>query len=940
MIGRTLVSLHPRRASSAKLHKKKHRVLRGELLEPRMMLDGMGFSASSTEFYPLAAMANARASVNSAPALARSIAINNNTTIYGKTASLSVLGRDNGGESALTYTWAVTSSPAGGRATFVVNGSNAAKYTAATFTKAGTYKCTVKIVDAAGLSVSASKSVVVSPTLTSVKVKTAAGQLVNPNSAWTVSGTSQTFVAQGFDQFGCALTARPTFKWSSTSIPSNAIKPKLTTSGGAVSETFRKAGNYGLQLQVKGARNAAVTVNLAISVVQTTSGVRNQPTTPSHVSGTSLKLPAPTLVDQFGSVIAGVANFSWSTLALPVNATSPTFASSCGITTATFGMAGSYTLKARAVNVPSISFTSTVIVHQTLSSITVSPNTPSVLQGAAQQFQAQAFDQFHRGMVNRPAFTWSAGGGTINASGLFTAPSDLAACIVTARSGSISGFTSVTIAPIVNTTDLAALADNLDDDGSISRLDMIQILRSAGNDGIVDAAEFADMQTLVGTGSTWNMPSYVQVLAADIVNGNAANAKFQGQTLGNLAVGSSATQLNRLIDKWFFGADHPTFCHSTLTYQAVAGSLFTNTPSHNDGRQGALGDCYFISALGRLADINPSAVQNMFLDNGDGTYTVRFYTGTYGTIYNFSDGSISAGFRRGVGTADYVTVDRMLPVGPTGILVYANYGAMYTNTANTLWLALAEKAYAQWNETGKEGRDGLNAYASIQGGWMATVDAQVLGYNATDYVLPRTQKQVLVDALASNKAVTIGTLQWSGTNYGLYSSHAYAITGYDAATDTFTLYNPWGYSHPGPLTWSQLQAACSQFVVADTSQTVSISGLTLSGASLQTSLVSQTLNETSDILPAASATQDPDAIHSRQFSDAVASPSFALESLQNHRMYSRQIRFDIPEDSRHTSSLVDALFSDPDFIAEDAVGLAAQSLIHDFHYNRVAIDWI
>jgi hypothetical protein len=263
----------------------------------------------------------------------------------------------------------------------------------------------------------------------------------------------------------------------------------------------------------------------------------------------------------------------------------------------------------------------------------------------------------------------------------------------------------------------------------------------------------------------------------------------------------------------------------------VAGSLFAQTPSHLDERQGQLGDCYFIAALGTLADSNPAAVRNMFIDNGDGTYTVRFYTGTYGTIYNYSDGSISAGFREGVGTVDYVTVDRFLPTTSTGMLVYANYGASYTNSANTLWIALAEKAYAQWNETGKEGRDGLNAYASIQGGWMATVDAQVLGYNATDYFPTAANKQVVINALAAHKAVTLGTLSWSGTQYGLYATHAYAIIGYDGSTDTFTLYNPWGSNQPGPLTWSQLQASVSQIVVADASGTAAISGGVLKSAS-------------------------------------------------------------------------------------------------------------
>ena len=155
----------------------------------------------------------------------------------------------------------------------------------------------------------------------------------------------------------------------------------------------------------------------------------------------------------------------------------------------------------------------------------------------------------------------------------------------------------------------------------------------------------------------------------------------------------------------------------------------------------------------------------MFIDNGDGTFTVRFYTGTYGTIYNYSDGSISAGFneqhrnrrlrdRRPHAAGEHHracwSTPTTAPVTPT--------------PANSLWIPLAEKAYAQWNETGKEGRDGLNAYASIQGGWMATVDAQVLGYNATDYIMTSTSKQVAINALAAHKAVTIGTLQWSGTN--------------------------------------------------------------------------------------------------------------------------------------------------------------------------------
>ena len=256
---------------------------------------------------------------------------------------------------------------------------------------------------------------------------------------------------------------------------------------------------------------------------------------------------------------------------------------------------------------------------------------------------------------------------------------------------------------------------------------------------------------MLNEATTLNIPGYVEVLASDVVNGNAANATYQGQTLGNLAVGSSATQLTDLVSKWFLGTDLPTLCNTSLVYRSTAGSLFPHTPSHTDEYQGSMGDCYLISALGTLADSNPAAVENMIIDNGDGTFTVRFYTGPYGTIYNYSDGSIGAGFTNNTGTADYVTVNRMLPTSTTGLLAYADSGASCTNAANSLWIPLAEKAYAQWNQTGKEGRDGTNAFASIQGGWMATVDAQVLGHNATDYIMTNTKEQAAINALAATK---------------------------------------------------------------------------------------------------------------------------------------------------------------------------------------------
>jgi hypothetical protein len=776
------------------------------------------------------------------------------------------------------------------------------------------------------LYVKSTKNVVVTPTLSSISITTASGQAVPSGSSLVTASTSQTIVARGLDQFGYAMASQPTFTWAKTTVSSGVTQPTLTASGARATITFAQAGSYGVSVQTKTSAGLLITRNVPITVTQVASSLTNRPAATVNTWGTSVKLVLPKLVDQFGRSVNGSTSLVWSTTSRPLNASAPTFATTGSVTTVAFGMAGTYSVTARVARTPTISFTTTVIVNQTLTSITVSPNTPSVIQGSTQQFAAQALDQFRQVMANQQTIAWSTTGGTISTSGLLTAPSTAGSCTVTAKSGSVSGTAAVTIVASSQNTTLAQLTQSLDADGSISRLDMIQILRSVGLDGVVDATDIIGLKTILSQASTLNIPDYVKILASDVVNGNLANATYQGKALGNLVAGSTATQLNNLVNKWFFGSDHPTLCNTSATYKSASGSLFATTPSHTDERQGQLGDCYFISALGTLADSNSNAVKNMFIDNGDGTFTVRFYTGTYGTIYNYSNGSISAGFNNNIGTADYVTVDRMLPVSSTGILVYANYGAQYTNSANTLWIALAEKAYAQWNETGKEGRDGLNAYASIQGGWMATVDAQVLGYNATDYIMTRTDKQVAIDALSSHKAVTIGTLSWSGTQYGLYATHAYAIIGYNASSDTFTLYNPWGSNQPGQLTWAQLQATCSQLAVADTSGTTPISGAVSSAAAVKVSLFSEhasdLLTSLSRIDSAAAAISqyvpatenEADNLFSAESDNLVsdaAGPTYKTFDLlgSNWEMRVRQIHLDEAMQSDLPTSLVDASFT-------------------------------
>ncbi len=151
-----------------------------------------------------------------------------------------------------------------------------------------------------------------------------------------------------------------------------------------------------------------------------------------------------TALDQFGNPLSPQPAFTWSV-------SGGGTISASGLFTAGSSAGGPFSVTASSGSV-SGSASVTVTAPPVLTSITVSPASVTVSTGGTQQFSATGLDQFGNPLSPQPAFTWSvSGGGTISASGLFTAGSSAGGPFsVTAASGSVSGAASVTVTASTN----------------------------------------------------------------------------------------------------------------------------------------------------------------------------------------------------------------------------------------------------------------------------------------------------------------------------------------------------------------------------------------------------------------------------------------------------------------------------------------------------------
>jgi hypothetical protein len=376
-------------------------------------------------------------------------------------------------------------------------------------------------------------------------------------------------------------------------------------------------------------------------------------------------------------------------------------------------------------------------------------------------------------------------------------------------SGSSTPPASTILAKLSNAgieADVAKLMVN----NSLSYSAMLTILQDAAVGGMT-ASKFSTLQTLaslLNASSGISASPYVQQITQDVVDGNTANATWNGGSatatkLGNLSATSTQTQATELIGTWFLGTNLPSMSVSSIgeanynpTYQATTQPLFgaNSKPLYTDVNQGYLGDCYFMSALADVALQDPTDIEHMITSNGNGTYSVEF-------VVN--------------GQPDYVTVNSQLPTMPKGYSWANGSGLEFANDAATApaWSELVEKAYAELNAQaaaphGEELNQASDSYAGIDAGSGYAL-TELTGQAVNDYSFTSktaastfsTDNSLFSADWKSGEEMLVGTSNIQSGN--IVSDHMYEVVGYtagtSAATDMLTLHNPWGSAYSGPL---------------------------------------------------------------------------------------------------------------------------------------------
>lgn len=220
----------------------------------------------------------------------------------------------------------------------------------------------------------------------------------------------------------------------------------------------------------------------------------------------------------------------------------------------------------------------------------------------------------------------------------------------------------------------------------------------------------------------------------------------------------------------------------------IKGEGDASSVHENDVAQGSLGDCYLIAGMVAVARANPTLIEDLIDDHGDGTFTV--------TLYIRDD-------RYSKPKAVKTVIDARLPEKHAGTPLYAKLGDK-SDGAVEMWPALLEKAVAQ-----QKGSYDLISGGNIgKGGFTFKGASELLTGNAEGYM--RTSGLDEDDALLhialalddkmpvtcdSKNMADDEEMSKEAVKYNVYGNHAYAPKSVDLDGRTISLTNPWGSSH-------------------------------------------------------------------------------------------------------------------------------------------------
>lgn len=220
------------------------------------------------------------------------------------------------------------------------------------------------------------------------------------------------------------------------------------------------------------------------------------------------------------------------------------------------------------------------------------------------------------------------------------------------------------------------------------------------------------------------------------------------------------------------------YARAERTIRTAKRELFIDpTPDLDKLHQGRLGDCFFVSMVGAMVERDSASVKGMISAKGEPTaaYAVAFGNGKAVEVPALTD---------------------------------AEYALVSTTGDEGMWLAVLEKAFGtlRMESRPKEKRLMSATDAIARGGSMST-SIQYLTGHKTERIGMRPAKNAkakndpegfrtmlkekLVAAVAAKRLIGAGTDDKPGVP-GLSPNHAYAVMGFDEATQTLHIWNPHG----------------------------------------------------------------------------------------------------------------------------------------------------